>query len=61
MRIGVDVDSITDTDLMRMQAVFQNENSIVFGFTYRRSERRSHFPVKRGEKRGAKTVLFTAK
>ena len=27
MRIGVDVDSITDTDLMRMQAVFQNENS----------------------------------
>ncbi len=25
MRIGVDVDSITDTDLMRMQAVFQNK------------------------------------
>ncbi len=26
----VDVDSITDTDLMRMQAVFQNENSLIW-------------------------------
>ena len=33
MRIGVDVDSITDTDLMRMRAVFQDEDSLVFGFS----------------------------
>ena len=31
MRIGADVDSITDTDLMRMRAVFQDEDSLVFG------------------------------
>ena len=29
MRIGADVDSITDTDLMRMRAVFQDEDSLV--------------------------------
>lgn len=59
MRIGVDVDSITDTDLMRMQAVFQNENSLVFGFSIRRSERRSHFPVKRGKKaRGENCFIY---
>ena len=50
MRIGADVDSITDTDLMRMRAVFQDENSLVFGFSIGGQKRRSHFPVKRGEK-----------
>ena len=31
MRIGVDIDSITDSDLMRMQAVFQDKKKLVFG------------------------------
>ena len=33
MRIGVDIDSIKDTDLMRMQAVFQDRQSLVFGIS----------------------------
>lgn len=33
MRIGVDIDSIRDSDLMRMQAVFQDKRSLVFGIS----------------------------
>lgn len=32
-RIGVDIDSIQDSDLMRMQTVFLDENCLVFGFS----------------------------
>ena len=60
MSIGVDVDSITDTDLMRMQAVFQNENSLVFGFSIGGQKEEVIFLLKEAKKRGAKTVLFTA-
>lgn len=60
MRIGVDVDSITDTDLMRMQAVFQNENSLVFGFSIGGQKEEVIFLLKEAKKQGAKTVLFTA-
>ena len=31
MRIGVNIDSIIDSDQMKMRAVFQNENNLVFG------------------------------
>ena len=55
-----DVDSITDTDLMRMQAVFQNENSLVFGFSIGGRKEEVIFLLKEAKKRGAKTVLFTA-
>ena len=60
MRIGVDVDSITDTDLMRMQAVFQDEDSLVFGFSIGGQKEEVIFLLKEAKKRGAKTVLFTA-
>ncbi len=33
MRIGVDIDSLQDSDRMRMQAVFLNKESLVCGFT----------------------------
>ena len=33
MRIGVDIDSVLDTDLIRMQAVFQDKRSLVFGIS----------------------------
>lgn len=61
MRIGVDVDSITDTDLMRMQAVFQNENSLVFGFSIGGQKEEVIFLLKEAKKRGAKTVLFNCR
>ena len=34
MRIGVDINSIQDPDLMRMQAVFQKEGCLVIGIEY---------------------------
>lgn len=33
MRIGVDINSIQDPDLMRMQAVFQKEGCLVIGIS----------------------------
>ena len=33
MRIGVNVDSLSDSDMMRMSSVFQNKNSLVLGFS----------------------------
>ena len=33
MRIGVDIDSLVETDMMRMQAVFQDKRSLVFGIS----------------------------
>ena len=50
MRIGADVDSITDTDLMRMRAVFQDEDSLVFGFSIGGQKERNYFSFKRSEK-----------
>ena len=33
IRIGIDIDSLRDTDRMRMEAVFQNNRSLVCGFS----------------------------
>ena len=45
MRIGVDIDSLVERDMMRMQAVFQEEVLFLLKEAYRK---------------GAKTILFTA-
>ena len=37
MRIGVDIDSLQDSDLIRMQAVFQDKKSMVFGISIART------------------------
>ena len=39
MRIGVDIDSLVERDMMRMQAVFQDRRSLVFGISISGSER----------------------
>ena len=54
------MDSITDTDLMRMRAVFQDEDSLVFGFSIGGQKEEIIFLLKEAKKRGAKTILFTA-
>lgn len=61
MRIGVDIDSILDTDLIRMQAVFQNERSLVFGISISGAKEEVLYLLKEAHRRGAKTVLLTAK
>lgn len=61
MRIGVDIDSVQDSDLMRMQAVFQNETCLVFGFSIGGEKEDVLYLLKEAHKRKAKTVLVTAK
>lgn len=60
MRIGVDIDSVIDSDLIRMQAVFQDEYSLVFGFSISGAKKEIIYLLQEAHKRGAKTVLFTA-
>ena len=61
MRIGVDIDSIRDSDLMRMQAVFQDKRSLVFGISISGEKEDVLYLLYAAHKRGAKTVLLTAK
>lgn len=61
MRTGVDIDSIQDTDLMRMQAVFQDKNSLVFGISISGETEEVLYLLRESYKRGAKTVLITAR
>jgi len=61
MRIGVDIDSIQDSDLMRMQAVFQNETCLVFGISISGEKEEVRYLLREAHKRKARTVLLTAK
>ncbi len=60
MRIGVDIDSLQDTDLMRMQAVFQDKRSLVFGISISGGKEEVLYLLREAHKRGAKTILLTA-
>ena len=60
MRIGVDIDSISDSDLMRMQAVFQDKKKLVFGISISGEKEEVLFLLREAHRRGAKTVLITA-
>lgn len=61
MRIGVDIESIQDIDLMRMQAVFQNENHLVIGISISGRAKDVLYMLKESHKRKAKTILITGK
>lgn len=61
MRIGVDIDSIENSDLMKMQAVFQDQNCLVFGISISGEKQEVMYLLREAYKRKAKTVLFTAK
>lgn len=60
MRIGVDIDSILDTDLMRMQAVFQDKRSLVLGISISGEKEEVLFLLREAHRRGARTILLTA-
>lgn len=61
MRVGVDIDSLLDSDLMRMQTVFQDKTCLVFGISISGSSEDVLYMLRAAHKRGAKTVLLTAK
>lgn len=60
MRIGVDIDSIQDSDMMRMQAVFQDKRSLVFGFSFSGVKEEVQYLLREAHKREAKTIMLTA-
>lgn len=61
MRIGVDIDSIDDSDIMRMQAVFQGNGTLVFGISISGEAEGVLYLLEEAHKRGSKTIILTAK
>lgn len=61
MRIGVDINSIQDPDLMRMQAVFQKEGCLVIGISISGESEDVCYLLEESKKRGADTILITGK
>ncbi len=55
------IDSVKDADLMRMQAVFQDRESLVFGISISGEKEDVLYLLREAHRRGAKTVLLTAK
>lgn len=60
MRIGVNIDSIIDSDQMKMRAVFQNENNLVFGVSISGETQEVLYFLKEAHKKNANTVLITS-
>lgn len=60
MRIGVDIDSLQDSDRMRMQAVFQDKRCLVFGISISGETEGVRYLLREAHKQGAKTVMITA-
>lgn len=61
MRIGVNIDSLRDTDLIRMHAIFQGRQSLNFGISISGESEDILYLLREAHKRGAKTILITAK
>lgn len=60
MRVGVDINAVNDSDIMRMQAVLQDENSLVLAFSISGEKNGVLYFLREAHRRGAKTVLLTA-
>lgn len=61
MRLGIDIDSVVDSDMMKMQAVFRDKRDLVIGLSISGSKEEMLYLLKESHKKGAKTLLFTAK
>lgn len=61
MRIGVDINCIVDGDLMKMRAVFQNRNTMIFGISISGETEDVLYTLKKAHSNGAKTILITAR
>lgn len=59
MRIGLEIHSITDSDLIRMEAVFQNDHSLVIGISLSGEKEEVLYLLKASHRQKARTVLIT--
>ncbi|MDO5755752.1 MAG: MurR/RpiR family transcriptional regulator [Tissierellia bacterium] len=60
MRIGVNMEAITDGDIMRMDAVLMDQESLAIGISVSGKTKSVIRSLEDAKKRGAKTVLMTA-
>ncbi|MDO5047638.1 MAG: MurR/RpiR family transcriptional regulator [Anaerococcus sp.] len=60
MRIGVNIDSITDSDQMKMRSVFQDKKDLVIGMSLSASTEDIIYFLEKAHKKGARTVLITS-
>lgn len=60
MRLGVNIRAVLESDHMRMQTVFQDENSLVIGLSIGGMRKDVLYLLKESKKKGAKTILITA-
>lgn len=61
MRIGIDIDSLTSSDRIRIQAVFCNESSLVIGISISGENESVLYLLQEACQRGAKTILITSR
>lgn len=60
VRVGLDIDSLTDSDRIRMQSVFLKDGDTVAAFSISGKTEEVVFLLKRAHDRGKKTIFFTA-
>lgn len=60
MRIGVDIDSLRDSDRIRMQAVFVSRCDMVIGMSISGETREVLYLLSEAKKRGAASILLTS-
>lgn len=60
MRVGVDINAVTDSDLIKMTTVFQNSNCLSIGISISGEKKEVMFFLKESHKNGAKTILITS-
>lgn len=60
IRIGLDIDSIIDSDRMKMQTVFMDTDSLILAFSLSGETAPVRYMLKEAFNRGAKTIFFTA-
>ena len=60
MRIGIDIDSITDTDQMKMRAVFHNEDSLVIGLSISGQTKEVLYYLEKAHEKKSKTILISS-
>ncbi|HIW41100.1 MAG TPA: MurR/RpiR family transcriptional regulator [Candidatus Mediterraneibacter vanvlietii] len=60
MRVGVDIDSVTDSDSMRFHTVFQDKKCMVIGISVGGTSEDVLYLLREAHAKHAKTVLITA-
>lgn len=61
MRIGIDIDSLTDADRIRMQTVFCNSESLIIGISVSGKNESILYLLREAHQKESKTILITSR